>query len=206
MKKSIFQLLMALVLLASSFSSIFAMDTEIIIIQDEEEPGDEEEVEDEEETGEEEGTDKVNPIWQLMVDFYADFYGYDLVLEDVLPSDNKNNGGYGLVTKLLSHYLSVSTDECEEGDECPVFSLEGVVEEGKLAPGQLFKEFGKPEFMGVGHLRKAYQEWLRENQMNAENAETEQRQNNGNGVGVPGGGRDKNKDKIKVKVKDQTDD
>lgn len=192
MKKTTFQLLMALILLISSFSSVFAMDAELIILQDDEEPGDEEETGDGEETG------KENPTWQLMVDFYADFYGYDLVLEDLLPSDNNNNMGYGLITKLLSHYLSLSTSECE-GDECPVFSLEGVVEEGKLAPGQLFKEFGKPEFMGVGQLRKAYQEWLRENQMNTE---AEQRHNNGNGVGIPGGGRDKNKDKIK----DKTDD
>ena len=195
MKKTMFSLLMVLILLISSLGSVFAMNTEFVILQDEEEPGEEEE------TGEEEGTGKENPVWQLMVDFYADFYGYDLVLEDLLPSDSKNSMGYGLSTKLLSHYLSMSTSGCE-GDECPVFSLEGIVEEGKLAPpGQLFKEFGKPEFMGVGQLRKAYQEWLRENQMNTE---TEQRHNNGNGVGVPGGGRDKNKDK--VKVKDQIDD
>ncbi|MBN2047482.1 MAG: PT domain-containing protein, partial [Anaerolineaceae bacterium] len=127
--------------------------------------------------------------------------------------------GFGLIAKLVG--IFGNQQECDptlEGAECPMPIEQYVQEGGKLAPGQLFKEYGKPTILGVGHLRKAVQEKLQAtaeamegemddtlemeedaDQLKIKNKDQEGRTNNGNGVGVPGGGKIKNKTNGKKK-------
>lgn len=61
--------------------------------------------------------------------------------------------GFGVLVKLFAMAMG-SQEGCEDpaGCELDVAALVEAFEEGGM--GALFKEYGKPEFLGVGHVRK----------------------------------------------------
>lgn len=206
--------------------------------------GDEETPEEGEDDLDEEEEINVNhPIWQLFKAFYEKLFAApvddelegeepvdegeepaegegELDEEDgfVLPEDNEDGWGWGLVAKMFGYYV-MSQEECEGEEVCEPLDFAAVqayiAEGGKLAPGQLFKEFGKPEFMGVGHIRKAMEamedaeddddlEDPEEGDLEVDGVlgqEDDSCTNQGNGRGVPGWCKDKDKDKDKDKGK-----
>jgi len=66
------------------------------------------------------------------------------------------NLGFGEITKLLQIVVEAQASCTLEGVNCDV-TLEGLVAEYKAGAGmgELFKKYGKPGLLGVGHVRKA---------------------------------------------------
>jgi hypothetical protein len=77
--------------------------------------------------------------------------------------------GFGVLVKLYA-IAEASAEECaalddsgddeaaaDEAEECTVVTVDELVEavQGGTGMGQLFKEYGKPALLGVGHVRKA---------------------------------------------------
>ena len=64
--------------------------------------------------------------------------------------------GFGEITKLLQIVVEAQASCTLEGVNCDV-TLEGLVAEYKagVGMGELFKKYGKPGLLGVGHVRKA---------------------------------------------------
>ena len=63
--------------------------------------------------------------------------------------------GFGEITKLLQ-ILAEAKDDCVFNDvNCDV-TLDGLIDEYKAGAGmgELFQKYGKPELLGVGHVRK----------------------------------------------------
>jgi len=63
--------------------------------------------------------------------------------------------GFGVITKLLG-ILEMTQKACEESGEFCDVTLESLVDEYQsgMSVGELFAKYGKPNFRGVGHVRK----------------------------------------------------
>jgi hypothetical protein len=76
--------------------------------------------------------------------------------EAVAALHEEQDLGFGEITKLLQITMEAQAACTLEGVNCDV-TLDSLVAEYKSGAGmgELFKEYGKPEFTGVGQVRKA---------------------------------------------------
>jgi hypothetical protein len=80
-----------------------------------------------------------------------------IVPEEVIAELHEGQDlGFGEITKLLQIVVEAQASCTLEGVNCDV-TLEGLVAEYKagVGMGELFQKYGKPDLLGVGHVRKA---------------------------------------------------
>jgi hypothetical protein len=80
-----------------------------------------------------------------------------VVSEEVVAGLHEDQDlGFGEITKLLQIVVEAQASCTLEGVNCDV-TLEGLVAEYKagVGMGELFQKYGKPDLLGVGHVRKA---------------------------------------------------
>ncbi len=95
--------------------------------------------------------------------------------EAVAALHEEENLGFGEITKLLQIAVEAQAACTLEGINCDV-TLDGLVAEYKAGSGmgELFKKYGKPEYTGVGQVRKAAE---------ANTFEVQEKSNNGKAKG-----------------------
>ncbi|MGA9532846.1 MAG: hypothetical protein WBR18_09040, partial [Anaerolineales bacterium] len=104
--------------------------------------------------------------WQLQYDGEGNPFVVDA--GDEVAALHDDGMGFGVIVKLLS-MAKVASEACiaadsvtptdpEAFDPCTV-NLQNLVDEfnGGTGLGQMFKEYGKPSFLGVGHVKQALQ-------------------------------------------------
>jgi hypothetical protein len=99
-------------------------------------------------------------------------------VSDQIAAYHEEGMGFGVLVKLYA--IAQESEECLLNPECTVDSLVQLFQSGEVGMGQIFKEYGKPQKLGVGHVRQEL---------------TQDKENgNGNGNGKDKGGDDQSGD------------
>jgi len=72
-------------------------------------------------------------------------------VSDQIAAYHDEGMGYGVLVKLYA--IAQESDLCQAPD-CSVDTLVELFQTGEIGMGQIFKEYGKPQKLGVGHVRQ----------------------------------------------------
>lgn len=73
-------------------------------------------------------------------------------VSDQIAAYHEEGMGFGVLVKLYA--IAQESEECLLNPECTVDSLVQLFQSGEVGMGQIFKEYGKPQKLGVGHVRQ----------------------------------------------------
>ncbi len=92
----------------------------------------------------------------LIVDWDLDEEGIVVQPGDEIAGYHDEGMGFGVLVKLYQ-MAAESQEACSDAEEACGVTVEELIEafQSGQGMGQLFKEYGKPSMLGVGHVRKA---------------------------------------------------
>jgi hypothetical protein len=88
----------------------------------------------------------------LVVAWTLEEDGSLLQVSEQIAAYHEEGMGFGVLVKLYA--IAQESETCLLNPECTVDSLVELFQTGEVGMGQIFKEYGKPQKLGVGHVRQ----------------------------------------------------